>query len=130
MFSGMLLFSGCVGSTTYMIICAERAACCERSMPSCSMVSDVRRSPAVSRKRIRYGPISRVSSTMSRVVPWMSLTMARSSPIRALRSDDLPALVGPIIATGMPSLIAAPVSNVSARLPSSSFSFVASCRRR
>ena len=51
MFSGMLLFSGCVGSTTYMIICAERAACCERSMPSCSMVSDVRRSPAVQNDR-------------------------------------------------------------------------------
>ncbi len=41
---------------------------------------------------------------LSRVVPCISLTIALSSPIRQLSSDDLPALVAPIIAVGIPSL--------------------------
>lgn len=56
-------------------------------------------------------PISIVSSMVSRVVPCMSLTIARSSLSSMLSSDDLPALVAPIIATGIPSFIAAPVAN-------------------
>lgn len=43
-----------------------------------------------------------VSSMVSRVVPSMSDTIARSSPNRALRSVDLPTLVLPTIATGIP----------------------------
>lgn len=52
-----------------------------------------------------------VSCIVSRVVPWMSLTIAVSSPVSVLSSDDFPALVGPTIATGMPSFIACPVAN-------------------
>ena len=66
-----------------------------------------------------------VSSTMSRVVPWISLTIARSSPRSALSRDDFPAFVGPIIATGMPSLMAAPASKLLARRDSSACSSAA-----
>ena len=58
----------------------------------------------------------------------MSLTMARLSPMRAFRSDDLPALVAPTMATGMPSLMARPEAKESAsRLTSP---WISTARRR
>ena len=87
----------------------------ERSMPIFSTGSSLWRIPAVSLKRRRYGPASAVSSTMSRVVPWMLLTIARSSPSNALSSDDLPTFVLPIIATGIPSFMAFPAAKLSER---------------
>ena len=62
----------------------------------------------------RCPPIFTVSSMESRVVPCMSLTMALSSPSRLLSSVDLPALVSPVIVTGIPSLMTLPLSNESA----------------
>ena len=49
-----------------------------------------------------------VSSMTSRVVPWMSLTIALSSFSRTFSRVDFPAFVSPMIATGMPFLIAFP----------------------
>ena len=83
-------------------------ACQERSMPICSTVSLDWRMPAVSMKRNRVPPITTVSSMVSRVVPWMSLTRARSSRSRALSRVDFPALVCPTMATGMPLRMALP----------------------
>ena len=48
------------------------------------------------------------SSIVSRVVPSISLTIARSSPTKALSNVDLPAFVGPTIATAIPFLMAFP----------------------
>ena len=69
--------------------------------------------PAVSVKRTSTPFIISVSSIVSRVVPRMSLTIALSSPSKAFRSVDLPALGAPTIATCTPCLIALPVSNES-----------------
>ena len=74
-------------------------------MPMLSIVSVVSRMPAVSMKRKVAVPMVMVSSIVSRVVPCMSLTMARSSPTSWLRSVDL---VSPTIATGTPFLMALP----------------------
>lgn len=52
-----------------------------------------------------------MSSIMSRVVPWISDTIALSSFRSAFRRDDFPAFVGPMIAVGIPFLIALPVRN-------------------
>lgn len=84
-------------------------------MPICSTVSLVVRMPAVSMKRKLMPSMSMQSSMVSLVVPCMSDTMARSSPRSWLRSVDLPALVLPIMATGMPCFMAWPVSKLRAR---------------
>ena len=52
-----------------------------------------------------------VSSMVSRVVPAMSETMARSSPKRAFRRVLLPVLTAPTMAVGMPFLMAFPRAN-------------------
>ena len=77
-------------------------------MPMVSMESLVSRMPAVSMKRKVTPAMLTVSSMVSRVVPAMSETMARSSPSRALSRVLLPVLTAPTIATGMPFLIALP----------------------
>ena len=68
-----------------------------------SLVLPLRRMPAVSTNT--YSVPSRVtfSSTASRVVPAMGETMARSWPVRAFSSVDLPTLGRPMMATLMPS---------------------------
>src|SRR6476646_2691166 len=58
-----------------------------------------RRMPAVSIRTISLRPHSSVVSTASRVVPGTSDTIARSSPRRLLRSDDLPTFGRPTKAT-------------------------------
>ena len=75
----------------------------ERSTPSFSTGSSVFRRPAVSMSRRGTPPSSHRSSTVSRVVPGMSVTMARSQPSIALSREDLPALGRPTIAQGTPS---------------------------
>ena len=82
-----------------------------RSIPKFSIVSLVSRIPAVSMKRKVIPLMFTVSSMTSRVVPWMSLTMALSSFNKTLRSVDFPAFVSPIIATGTPFLITLPTLN-------------------
>lgn len=99
-------------SMTQMTREAWEAFCQARSMPRFSMASVVVRRPAVSMKRYVTPPMVAVSSMVSRVVPGMSLTMARSSPTRRLRMEDLPALGLPMMATGMPFLMALPVEKV------------------
>ena len=56
-----------------------------------------------------------VSSMTSRVVPCMSLTMARSSCSNWLSRVDLPTFGAPMMATGMPFLTALPVAKESTR---------------
>ena len=72
------------------------------------MVSDVWRMPAVSMNRKVMPCKFIVSSITSRVVPWISLTMAFSSFSNAFNKVDFPTFVSPIIATGIPFLMAFP----------------------
>ncbi len=91
-------------STTSACSMARR----ERSMPSDSTTSWVSRMPAVSMKRNFTPSSTMVSSITSRVVPAISVTMARSSLSKALSKVDLPTLGEPMMATGRPSLRAFP----------------------
>ena len=77
-------------------------------IPSDSILSVVSRIPAVSinRKRIPSKVIS--SSIVSRVVPGISETMARSSLSSALSKVDLPAFGRPAITVFTPVLITLP----------------------
>ena len=65
------------------------------STPCASITSSVSRSPAVSKSRTGSPPKSTQLSSQSRVVPSMSLTIARSSFKIALNKDDFPAFVLP-----------------------------------
>ena len=77
----------------------------ERSTPIDSTLSSISLMPAVSNK-CKTIPFKLISpSTMSLVVPAISVTMAFSSPTKAFNNDDLPTLGLPTIATLMPSLI-------------------------
>ena len=78
------------------------------SIPIFSTTSSVSRMPAVSMKRKSTPPMLSVSSTVSRVVPATSETIARSSPKRAFSSVLFPVFVAPAITTGTPFLIALP----------------------
>ena len=82
-----------------------------RSIPKLSIVSLVSRIPAVSMNRKVIPPILTVSSITSRVVPWISLTMALSSFNNTFSKVDFPAFVSPMIATGTPFLMALPTLN-------------------
>ena len=79
-------------------------------MPICSILSVACLIPAVSMNLNVIPLMSIVSSIVSRVVPCMSDTMARSSFSSLFSSVDLPTLVFPMMATGMPFFIACPVS--------------------
>ena len=105
--------SGTAPSTTASTSSAEAMALRLRSTPSCSTGSSVARMPAVSMSRSRTPPQSTDSSTVSRVVPGMSVTMARSYPARALSSEDLPALGRPTIAVRTPDFSTCPRRQVS-----------------
>ena len=88
-----------------------------RSIPIRSISSVVCRMPAVSMKRYKVPKMLNVSSTVSRVVPSISLTIARSSPKMAFRSVLLPVFVSPAIVTGIPFFMALPRRNDSVSLP-------------
>ena len=65
--------------------------------PSDSITSSDSRSPAVSESLTGTPPIIIPSSMMSRVVPGMSVTIARLRPTMAFSNDDFPALGRPAI---------------------------------
>ena len=124
-----ICFAGLVRSITQSTMDAWRSFWKVRSIPRLSIVSLVSRIPAVSIKRNVIPDRLIVSSITSRVVPWMSETMARSSPTNRLSKVDLPAFVSPMMATGIPFLMALPTLNESANLCISCSMFVASCFR-
>ena len=78
-------------------------------------MSAVSRIPAVSMNRNSTPPITQVSSTVSRVVPGTSETMARSSCSSAFSNVLFPLFGAPTMATGTPLRIAFPTRNESAR---------------
>ena len=81
---------------------ASSKALRERSTPMASRVSWVSRIPAVSVSRRRVEPTITVSSTVSRVVPGMSVTITRSQPARAFKRLDFPTLGRPTMAAETP----------------------------
>ena len=78
-------------SKTARIRSAFSARLLARSTPIFSIRSPVCLIPAVSASRRERPPRRIFSSRESLVVPAISVTIARSSPVRALRSDDFPA---------------------------------------
>ena len=70
--------------------------------PIPSIISSVSRIPAVSDRRSVISPSLTDSSTTSRVVPAMSVTMLLSQPLRQLKSVDFPTFGLPTIADAMP----------------------------
>ena len=72
-------------------------------MPMRSMRSSLSRSPAVSTSRNGNPSITACASIASRVVPGISVTIARSVPSSALKSEDLPALGRPAMTSSAPS---------------------------
>ena len=101
-----------VASATYIIRSASPAHFIAFSIPIFSTISSVSRIPAVS-VRLRITP-SRLmdSSSVSLVVPAISVTIALSSPASALSRLDLPALVLPNITVLIPSFKIRPLSEV------------------
>ena len=89
-------------STTNRATSQSFAASTERSTPIFSMTSSVSRMPAVSTRRTRCRPSVTVCSTVSRVVPGMSVTITRSKPESALRRLDFPAFGLPRMVTLTP----------------------------
>lgn len=71
--------------------------------------------PAVSMRRSSTPPTVAFSSTVSRVVPAMSVTMARSKPTSAFKSELLPAFGAPMMAVATPFLSTFPRANVPRR---------------
>lgn len=102
--SCLYCFSAQVASMTHRTIFACSNFWKLRLMPRDSIASVVSRMPAVSIKRNVIPSRFIVSSITSRVVPWISLTMARSSFSKAFNNVDFPAFVSPTIATGTPFL--------------------------
>jgi hypothetical protein len=86
-----------------------------RWMPWDSMESEEERMPAVSMRRMGRPWRLMVSSMVSRVVPAVSETMARSKPRRWLRSEDLPTLGSPKMTVRTPSRRTRPWSAVASR---------------
>ena len=85
-----------------------------RSIPICSTSSETSaRIPAVSRRRSDAPFIFIYSSIVSRVVPGISVTIARSERESALRSEDLPTFGFPTITVCIPSRSILPVSKLS-----------------
>ena len=102
--------SGRDESTTYRIKSASFAYCIARSTPIFSTTSSVLRIPAVS-MIFKLIPFNRMdSSSTSRVVPAISVTIARSSPTNRFNRDDFPAFGFPTMTVRMPSLRKSPSS--------------------
>ena len=84
-----------------------------RLIPSTSTAPDAVRSPAVSLRRTKSPSHTTCPSITSRVVPGVWVTMARSSPRRALNRVDFPTLGRPMRATEKPCCRRRPPANVS-----------------
>ena len=95
--------SGLRASSTTMARSARASSLRARRMPSRSIVSPPSRRPAVSTSVNSMPSIRTTSCSRSRVVPAMSVTIARSLPASALSSELLPALGGPTITACRPS---------------------------
>src|SRR5690348_7473367 len=97
-----------VRSTTRKTRSARASSARARRMPSLSTTSADSRKPAVS-ARVNSTPSSTIDSrSTSRVVPGISVTIARSLPASAFRRLDLPTLGSPTITARMPSVRRAP----------------------
>ena len=97
---------------------ARSSASSARNTEWCSVpasVRDGRRMPAVSRNLRGPSSVSSSVSMASRVVPGMSWTMERSSPMMRLNSVDLPALGLPTRATCGTPAWSVPAGRVSRR---------------
>src|SRR5690348_1640044 len=95
-------------STTLKTRSARASSARARRMPSPSTTSADSRKPAVS-ARVKSTPYSTIDSrSTSRVVPGMSVTIARSLPASAFSRLDLPTLGSPTITACMPSVRRAP----------------------
>ncbi|CDD94332.1 unknown [Akkermansia sp. CAG:344] len=109
---GKASVQGAEASATSRTRSADSSALLVRVMPACSITSEDSRTPAVSISR-RASPASWMdSSTVSRVVPAILLTMARSYPSRVFSRLDFPTLGGPAIAVRIPSRSRRPPSAV------------------
>ena len=84
-------------------------------IPSTSIWSSDSRIPAVSTSRSGIPRRLMISSIVSRVVPAMSLTMARSKPSKRLSKLDLPTFGSPKITVRTPSRRTRPWSAVASR---------------
>ena len=112
MISSSLSFNGTEPSATYRIRSAFSMDATARWIPIFSTVSSVLRIPAVS-MIFRLMPLIWIcSSSVSRVVPATSVTMARSSPTSTFMRDDFPAFGLPMITVRMPSRHILPLSKV------------------
>ena len=90
-------------SSTTITSCASEIACKLRRIPICSTTSSVSRIPAVS-IRFRVSPCKWICpSTISRVVPAISVTIAFSSSSSAFKRLLFPTFGLPTIAVLMPS---------------------------
>mmetsp|Transcript_27156 Transcript_27156/g.69106 ORF Transcript_27156/g.69106 Transcript_27156/m.69106 type:complete len:341 (-) Transcript_27156:637-1659(-) len=107
-------------STTMSTMSAARAAARERSTPICSTLSTLSRIPAVSSSVSGTPPTTSPASSTSRVVPAMSVTIARSVRVHALSRLDLPTFGRPTMATCSPWRSSVPVCAVrsAASIPS------------
>ena len=85
------------------------------STPIASTTSSLSRIPAVSARRSTTLPTRTVSSTISLVVPAISVTIERLKPESIFIRADLPTLGLPTIAVSTPSVIALPASNFERR---------------
>mmetsp|Transcript_17138 Transcript_17138/g.47522 ORF Transcript_17138/g.47522 Transcript_17138/m.47522 type:complete len:275 (-) Transcript_17138:585-1409(-) len=109
-------------STTIITISAFAAAARERSTPKRSTLSTLSRMPAVSSSVRGTPPTTKPASTTSRVVPAISVTIARSLELHALSRLDFPTFGRPTMATVMPERSNVPVRAVrkAASMPSCS----------
>ena len=95
-------------SNTWITQSALSMACCARAMPSFSTASACARMPAVSNSLNATPSILISMATTSRVVPGMSVTIARFWAHRALNKDDLPTLGLPVSTKVAPCCSLAP----------------------
>ncbi len=99
----------------YITTCAFFTHACVRSTPIASITSSVSRKPAVSIRRNLIPPNTHESSKLSRVVPAISETIARSSFNKAFSKVDFPALGLPTITVATPFLIAFPARKLATK---------------
>ena len=88
------------------------------STPKRSTMSVASRRPAVSTRRNGQLGVSMTASMASRVVPGISVTIARLSPSNALKRDDFPTFGRPARTTSAPSRTSSPVRAVASNCSS------------
>ena len=101
-----------------------------RVMPMASTGSVVSLIPAVSMRRTGTPAIDVLSYNASRVVPGISVTIARGWPTRRLNTEDLPTLGRPTIARSNPSLTYLPNEKLAATSLRLAMVLIKLCRKR